>query len=182
MLGSLIPAWVKWAALAAALLGAGTAGAYTMHRFDADAIDKLKLADQQAETDAIRTALDLQKRQDAATSATEIAAVKAQQQIQTVTQTVIQKVPVYVTPKSDADCVLPNGFIKLLDAAGLSADPDTLPGAAGEPNDSASGLRLSQAAALLAENLGNAALERQELIEWQAWARAQEAAAGEQQQ
>jgi hypothetical protein len=78
------------------------------------------------------------------------------QQIQTQIQTVIRKVPVYVSEKSNGACVLPWGAIRLLDAAASGADLDNVAAriAPGQPDDAASGIALSDAVALLATDLG----------------------------
>jgi hypothetical protein len=82
----------------------------------------------------------------------------AAQQARTETQiqTVTEKVPVYVSAKSDAACILPWGFVRLLDAAASGADPDLVRAAIapGQPDDAASGIALSEALTLLAADLG----------------------------
>jgi hypothetical protein len=78
------------------------------------------------------------------------------QRIQNQIQTVIRKVPVYVSEKSNGACVLPWGAIRLLDAAASGADIGDVAAriAPGQPDDAASGIALSEAVALLAANLG----------------------------
>jgi hypothetical protein len=80
----------------------------------------------------------------------------AQAKTESQIQRVIEKVPVYVTPKAAAACTLPWGFVRLLDAAASGADPDTVRAAIapGQPDDAASDVGLPEAAALLAVNLG----------------------------
>jgi hypothetical protein len=70
-------------------------------------------------------------------------------------QTVIEKVPVYVSRKSDSACVVPWGAVRLLDAAASGADPDYTRAhvAPGQPDDAASDVTLSEAVALLAADL-----------------------------
>jgi|GEM_PF-1761999 len=64
-----------------------------------------------------------------------------------------QKGAIYVPKIVTADCV-PYGLIKLLDAAGLGiADPQSLPGAAGEPDEACSTLSLHDAVSLLKDAL-----------------------------
>ncbi len=71
-------------------------------------------------------------------------------------RTVIQKVPVYVSAKSDSGCVVPWGVVRLLDAAASGADPGFAAAhiAPGQPDDAASDVKLSEAVALLAADLG----------------------------
>jgi hypothetical protein len=81
-----------------------------------------------------------------------------QARTETQIQTVTEKVPVYVSAKSDAACILPWGFVRLLDAAASGADPDLVRAAIapGQPDDAASGIALSDFVALLAQNFGAA--------------------------
>ncbi|MCI3205826.1 MULTISPECIES: hypothetical protein [Pandoraea] len=62
--------------------------------------------------------------------------------------TIIQKVPVYVTAEADAACTVPAGFVRLHDAAAANTAPDN-------PSDSdarPSGVALSAVAATVADN------------------------------
>jgi len=82
----------------------------------------------------------------------------AAQQAKTETQirTVIEKVPVYVSQKAAAGCVIPWGAVRLLDAAASGADPADLHAriAPGQSDDAASDVTLPEALALLAADLG----------------------------
>lgn len=75
---------------------------------------------------------------------------------QTVTQTIIRKVPVYVSQKSDAACIVPLGAIRLFDAAASGTDPSIAAAliAPGSPDDAASAIPLSDFVAMLAQNFG----------------------------
>ncbi|MBV9548261.1 MAG: hypothetical protein JO256_01150 [Alphaproteobacteria bacterium] len=88
------------------------------------------------------------------------AASHAAEQIRTQTQieTIVQKVPVYVSAKSDQDCRLPWGFVRLFDAAAGGGDLDTVRAAIapGQPDDAASDVSLSEALAVLSANFGAA--------------------------
>ncbi|ASN72214.1 hypothetical protein 3S15_28 [uncultured Caudovirales phage] len=53
--------------------------------------------------------------------------------IETQGKTIIQRVPVYVTPDDDARCAVPDGFIRLHDAAARAVDIGAGPGAADAP-------------------------------------------------
>jgi hypothetical protein len=90
-------------------------------------------------------------------------------------QTIVEKVPVYVSEKSDAGCVVNWGAVRLLDAAASGRDPDTVRAAIapGRPDDAASDVTLSEAVALLAADLGIARQNADQLNRLQA------AAAGE---
>ena len=80
-------------------------------------------------------------------------------------RTVIREVPFYVSAESDAQCVLPWGAVRLLDAAASGADPAQLRDliAPGQPDDAASDVALSEAVALLAGNLGAARINAGQL-------------------
>ncbi|AJC15140.1 hypothetical protein [Pandoraea sputorum] len=61
--------------------------------------------------------------------------------------TIIQKVPLYVTAQADAACIVPVGFVRLHDAAATNTAPD-------DPSDSdarPSGVALSTVAATVAD-------------------------------
>jgi len=163
------------AGIAAILAGYGS---YQVTAWAKDeTISSLKLADAKAETDAVQAAKDQMARQDKVTLDSAVAEAEAQARIVTRTVTITRKVPVYVSAQSDSRCVLPNGFVQLLDAAGLQADPDALPGATGEPHDAAAGLSLSEATALLAADLGAAAANAEQLTALQGWIKEQESQA-----
>jgi hypothetical protein len=93
---------------------------------------------------------------------------------QIVTQTIIRKVPVYVSAKSDAACVVPWGAIRLFDAAASGSDPGAVAAliAPGQPDDAASGIALSDFVALLAQNFGAARDNADQLTALQAAMRA----------
>lgn len=165
-----------WGYVAAAALSASIAayGAYQVTAWAKnETINSIKLADAQAVNAAYQKGAADKEARDKVSYDLGLASARAQQQIDDATKANIGKATIYVPAKADADCVLSNGFVRLLDAAGLASDPDAIPGASGEPNDAASGLRLSQATALLAANLGNAAKTRKQVTDWQAWANAQ---------
>lgn len=91
--------------------------------------------------------------------------------VQTVIKTLIEEVPVYVTPAADAQCVVPSGFVRLHDAAASG-----VPAAAGGPVDAASGVPLSAVASTVAENYGIAYEWRAEALGWRTWYAEQKAA------
>lgn len=106
------------------------------------------------------------------TAKTQITAERVR--IQTVTKTLIEKVPYYVTAKADADCTVPLGFVRLHDAA--AAGSAGLPSAAGGPLDAPSGVPLSAVASTVAANYGTALDWRAEALGWRSWYVAQRAA------
>ena len=78
----------------------------------------------------------------------------AQVQIKTVTQTIIEKVPVYVTPEADARCILPVGFVRLFNAAATGSSPDAVPAPPGLADSAPSGVECSVVASTVADNFG----------------------------
>lgn len=172
MLSSLITG--GWMYLVVAVAAAGAAG-WTVHAIDNGTIAQMKADDVNAAVVAANAARTDQSQRDQITELHNELEAKSQAALETNTRTIIERVPTYVTAKADAACVLPNGFVRLLDAAGTGTDPDILPGASSEPDDAPSGIPLSQATALLAENLGNFAKTRQQLIDAEAWAAEQRA-------
>ena len=104
------------------------------------------------------TAAALAARQKAADAANGEARAHARAQAagENQTRTIIQKVPVYVSAKSDSACVVPWGAVRLLDAAASGANLDDAAAriAPGQPDDAASDVKLSEAVALLAADLG----------------------------
>ncbi len=102
--------------------------------------------------------LALQARaQWAAKAETQAAAhAAAQAKTETQIQTVIREVPVYVSEKSAAACIIPWGAVRLLDAAAGGAELDAVRAAIapGQPDDAASDVALSSLVALLAADLG----------------------------
>lgn len=63
--------------------------------------------------------------------------------------TITREIPIYVTPKADAACAIPAGFVRLHDAAasGNPAGPPT-----GDPDAPAAGITLSCIAGTVADN------------------------------
>lgn len=112
----------------------------------------------QALTQARAEAAAYQARQSAMAKAEAEAGaqVLSARQNQTQTRTILRKVPAYVSSKSDVACIVPWGAVRLLDAAGSGADPAIAAAAIapGQPDDAPSDVKLSEAVALLAADLG----------------------------
>jgi hypothetical protein len=147
-------------------------GFYGAYRWDEGTIANLKLAEAQFVAREARDALASQRAQYAVTLTSALKTAAAQEKIRTVTRIIVEKVPTHVTPKADAACAVSNGFVRLFDAAASGTDPDALPGAAGESDDAASGVTLSQIAALSAEHDGQYHAVAEQLNALQNWVRA----------
>jgi hypothetical protein len=87
-------------------------------------------------------------------------------EIRTVTQTLTKEVPVYVTVESDRACVVPDGFVRLHDAA---AHGTAVPAAPGGSVEAASGVPLSAVAETMVTNYGVALEWREEALAWRTW-------------
>lgn len=107
------------------------------------------------------------------TATVEAAADTKQVEVRTVTQTIIKRIPIYVSPKADAGCAVPVGAVRLFAAAARGV-PD-LPDPAGRPDDAPAGVELSAVAAAAAEDLGTCQGIRARLISLQDWIAAQAA-------
>lgn len=130
------------------------------------------------EAEKWRVAHDRQAEQVAATHRVEAEAAAAQAEIRTVYRTITERIPVYVTRESDDRCPVPVGFVRLHDHAAAGAAPPAVPDPAGQPHDAASGVALSAVAGTVAGNYEACHAVRRQLIDLQAWIRAQQALDG----
>jgi len=98
-------------------------------------------------------------------------AAKQQVKIQTLTQTLTKEVTQYVPVEVDRGVVIPWGFVRVLDAAASgSADPASLSLGTGESDTAASGVTLSEIAALSAANDGVCRANAEQLAALEQWA------------
>lgn len=84
------------------------------------------------------------------------------------TQTIIKRIPVYVTRQANARCTVPSGFVSVFNAAAEGRET----GVAGTPGGSAdapSGLALSTVADATAGNFGICYAWREEAMTWRRW-------------
>lgn len=102
---------------------------------------------------------------------------KAVTEIRWRTKYLTKEVPIYVTEKDDAGCVVPDGFVSLYNAAAEGRDPE-VPGPSGGPDGPGSGVALSTVAEIDVHNLGVAQYLRTEVLTWREWYAAQAAAYG----
>lgn len=102
---------------------------------------------------------------------------KAVTEIRWRTKYLTKEVPIYVTEKDDAGCVVPDGFVSLYNAAAEGSDPE-VPGPPGGPDGPGSGVALSTVAEIDVYNLGVAQYLRTEVLTWREWYAAQAAAYG----
>lgn len=129
------------------------------------ALEKDRAARDLRDARARAEALAARMRAQARMNVTATAHLAADRDIQTQIRTVIEKVPVHVPAKADAECRIPWGAVRLLDAAASGAglaDAGARIGS-GQPDDAAADVTLSEIVALLAENAGIARRNAEQL-------------------
>lgn len=111
---------------------------------------------------------------DAATQATGEAVATKVDAVQWRTRTIIKEVPVYVTPETDAAFGnLPDGFVRLHDAAALGTTP--IPFGTGQSAGAPGEIAPSVAIAGIVDNYGTCNVWREQVLGWQAWYKGQSA-------
>lgn len=95
-------------------------------------------------------------------------------QVRTVTRTLREEVPIYVTAQADNRCVVSAGAVSLLNAA--ARGEATVPAAAGGPVDAPSGVPLSAVVDTGIANLGVGHELLTEVLGWRSWYAQQKAA------
>jgi len=88
-----------------------------------------------------------------------------------VTRTLIERVPIYVSPEVDRRYPLPVGLVRLHDEAAAGVSP--VPGSAGEPDDAPSDTPASALASTLIGNYGDYYACREQVRGWIAWSEQQ---------
>ena len=124
-----------------------------------------------AETKAVQTVVKVVEKQGVTNQTIAVAAQAAHDRIVYRTQTLIQKVPEYVPAQAAHDCVVPTGFVLLLNASArpdLFATPAITPELAGSP----SGVDLDTVAQSAVANYGSANLTASQLNAILDWAQA----------
>jgi hypothetical protein len=124
-----------------------------------------------AQVRAAQAAVKTVQRQAAASQAIAVADQRTQDRVRTVTRTLIEKVPVYVTATTDARFPVPWGFVRLHDAAAVGDDLSAAAASPGRPDDAASNVAASEAAGVIVANYGSCRADQARLAELQAWTR-----------
>jgi hypothetical protein len=154
--------WKLSLLLGVAALGGGFAAGWRVHDW----------RDGAGQLHAAQAAVRVTQRQAAASEAIAVRDQQAEDRVRTVTRRLIERVPVYVTPQTDRDFPLPWGFVRVHDAAIGGDDLSAAAPGAGQPDDAASDVAASEAAAVIAGNYGDCRVDRQRLADLQAWAKA----------
>jgi hypothetical protein len=136
-------------------------------------VERQVAAQTRREEAARRTAAKTEQGARAITADVDRQSAARQVEIRTVTKTLIEKVPVYVTVEADRRVDVPVGLVRLHDqaAAGLPGLPDT----ADLVVDAPSGVPLSAVAATVVGNYGVAYEWREEALACRAWVEKQAA-------
>jgi hypothetical protein len=143
--------------LAVALAGGGFFAGWRVHDWR-DGAEAAK---------AERYVVQVVQKQAAATQAVAVRQRAAQDRVRVVTRTITREIPVYVTTKANAGCVVPDGFRLLHDAAAAGVPPAAEP--AGESADAPSGVALSAVADTVTQNYGICHETAERLKGWQDW-------------
>jgi hypothetical protein len=170
----MIAGWKGYALLSVAMLAVGFGSGWTVRDWKAGA-EAEKAA--KAETKQAVRGIYRERAQADVTSAVETKAAQAQVQIRTVTKTIIERVPEYVSVADDSRCVVPVGFVRVHDAAAagnpLSEPSGELDG--GAATSEAPTVTLSRLAEVTAENYGTYQSVARQLVDLQSWVRQQQA-------
>lgn len=160
----MIPAWVLRYVLPVVAVLALIGGAWLyVHNLNSD-IEQLK---REVKTQTDRA--DLATKVAASSTATTQIVTKTVDRVVEVKvkgDTIVQKVPVYVTQKADAACVVPLGAVSVLNAAAANV---LLPGSPGAIQETPSGVALSTVTGTAAEWAGRywqLAAEYDGFMEW----------------
>jgi hypothetical protein len=152
------------AGIALALVGAVLAGAWFKGWEARGQHDKRAEAAQLAK--AVQAARDSERASAAVSEAARADLAKTQDANQTRTITLIRKIPVYVSSKDDADCRVPDGAVRLHDAAALGL-PDVPASASGSGQTAR--VPLSDFVGAVVGNYGQALDWRAEALTWRQW-------------
>lgn len=158
-----IPLWAK--ALAATIaLGAATAAGWHIRDYD---YQKHLKADARAALEASEGAREVEGKNEQIASEIGQQVEQAKERIRYVDRIIHKEIPVYVSQEASDRCVVPDGAVRLLDAAASSNPP--APYAPGESPDAPSGVDLPEIVSSATDNYaaGNEAIES--VKGWQAW-------------
>lgn len=160
----------RYAIMGVAILAAITGLYFYAHNAGYIAgVESRMTLEQEALKKATEQAMIQQAKADKVSRDADVAAAQSQIQIQTVTKTLIKKVPVYVTAETDRKYPLPLAFCILHDSGAGGAAEATLPDAPSQPNDAPCEVTASQAISIIIANYGRFYVEADKLTKLQAW-------------
>ena len=154
--------------LGASILFSSVGAGWVVHRMDGSTLANYQLAEARRDVDTITSTKKAQENFDKTAMDAAVTSAESQQKIVEKTNTIIRRITEYVSVKSDDNCIVPIGLIRLFNAAAPNAYPDSsTPNDTWKPNDSASGMELNSLAAAIAQNLGRWKQDDQQLIDLQ---------------
>lgn len=159
----LIPAW---AYVVAAILALGAAGAAGWSIRDYDYQKHLK-ADARAALEASEAARNTEARNEETSTQVGRQVEETKERVRVVTNTILKEVPVYVSQESNDRCVVPDGAVRLLDAAASGNPP--VPYGPGESADAPSRHELSGVVSNVVGNYGYTHELEAQVRGWQDW-------------
>lgn len=163
-----------YATVFAVALALGGAGTWRIMEWRAEAHEA---AHAQAVAEAEAKTIAAERKMTEISGHAEAALQTARANVQTITKTIVKKVPVYVRAQDDARCAIPRGFILLHDAAAAGRDLSSVPDPASGDDGGPSGVALSAVADTVAGNYGTYAEVVTQLRALQGWVKAQQAVA-----
>jgi len=152
-------------------------GAYVAHRWDAGAIESLKLAQAKAEARALAARVSIVKAQDAVTLAAALGEARAQQKLTDEKNLIPREVRIHVPPSIDRSVCIPYGLVRVLDAATLGIDASGLSVPAGQSDGACAPVAASALAEAVADNYATARQNAEQLNALEAWVGSQANAA-----
>jgi hypothetical protein len=147
------------------LLGMGAAGFWAGYRWQGAEIVRLRAEQAVFKANADRIIAEEKARQAKVTEVVVTKYIKGAERIKTVTQEVVREIPVVVPAEYDANCPLPNGWVRLHDAACTG----TAPGPASATDGTASGIIPSEALKYITNNYGSCHENAEKLKRLQEW-------------
>lgn len=153
-----------------ALLAFG-AGLYAAHRWDAGEIAALKLADAKSASLALDTRLRVIEAQDAVSIRAAVNEARSQQKLADAKNRIPNEVRRHV-PSLAQPCI-PLGLVRVLDAAALDTDPDSLSLPAGQSDATCAPVDAARLAASVAGNYAVARQNAEQLNALEAWVAAE---------
>lgn len=164
--GALGGVWGYVATAAGAAAIAGYLAFSITNAYNQNVIKDLKLADANAQVDAVQTALLEQKVLDGIRLDAAVAEAEAQQHIVVQHETITREIPIYV--KDTSTCIT-FGLVRLLHSAALGLDPASDNYTSGQPDDACAPLSWTALAADYSDDLATGRSNAEQLTALQAY-------------
>ena len=155
-----------WAKAGIAAIALGAAGAAGWRVRDHDYQMHLK-ADSEAALKASEQAREVEQTSTDTSNQIGLQVEEAKERIRYVNRQILKEVPVYVTQESDARCVVPDGAVRVLDAASTGNPP--VPYGPGQSPDAPSRHDLSGLVSNVVGNYGYTLELEAQVKGWQDW-------------